>query len=168
LSTRKETAHIGNAIRPVWIGLQRLLDQELKAAGFGDLRSAHGVVFQTARAEGARVTEMAERANITPQAMGQLVDDLEQFGYVTRQPDPRDKRAKLVLLTDRGWAAIGVAREAMRAAEQAWARELGRQRITAFRDTLDALGEWLERESANSRRDAQPRHRRNTKPGTRS
>ncbi len=146
----QETAHVGNAVRTVWIGLQRMLDRELAEAGFGDLRSAHGVVFQTARADGARITDMADRANITAQAMGHLVDDLEELGYVIRCPDPRDGRAKLVLLTTRGWAAVEVAREAIHAAEQAWARELGRRRVAEFRETLEAVGAWLQRETAGA------------------
>ena len=43
---------------------------------------------------------------MTPQAMGELVDELEELGYVQRCPDPTDRRAKLIVLTDRGQACI--------------------------------------------------------------
>jgi len=42
---------------------------------------------------------MARVANETPQAMSQLVDELESMGYVERTPDPTDRRAKLIVLT---------------------------------------------------------------------
>jgi DNA-binding MarR family transcriptional regulator len=43
---------------------------------------------------------------MTPQAMGELVDELEDLGYVVRQPDPTDRRAKLIVLTRRGTKCI--------------------------------------------------------------
>ena len=48
---------------------------------------------------------------MTPQSMGELIDELEQLGYVVRQPDPTDRRAKLIVLTDKGrdCVAAGVA-----------------------------------------------------------
>ena len=49
---------------------------------------------------------MAAKAGITKQAVGQLVDELEAMGYVQRVPDPTDARARLVVYTDRGRAAM--------------------------------------------------------------
>jgi DNA-binding MarR family transcriptional regulator len=43
---------------------------------------------------------------MTPQAMGELVDELEELGYVERRPDPTDRRAKLIVLTHRGQECI--------------------------------------------------------------
>jgi MarR family len=39
---------------------------------------------------------------MTPQAMGELVDELEGLGYVQRRRDPTDRRAKLITLTESG------------------------------------------------------------------
>ena len=66
----------------------------------------HSAVFAQIDREGSRLTELARRANMTPQAMGELVDELEELGYVTREPDPKDRRAKLIVLTRRGHAAV--------------------------------------------------------------
>ncbi len=43
---------------------------------------------------------------MTPQAMGELVDELEDLEYVERRPDPTDRRAKLIVLTPKGRACI--------------------------------------------------------------
>ncbi len=40
-------------------------------------------------------------ARASPQSMGELVDDLETKGYVERRPDPADRRAKRIHLTER-------------------------------------------------------------------
>ena len=69
-------------------------------------KPSHSAVFAQIRPEGNRLTELAKGANMTPQAMGELVDELEQLGYVTRMPDPTDRRAKLITLTNRGEACI--------------------------------------------------------------
>src|SRR3954465_7333719 len=66
----------------------------------------HSAVFAQLGPDGARLTDLAKRAAITPQAMGELVDELEQLGYVRREPDPADRRAKLVRLTRLGEKVI--------------------------------------------------------------
>ncbi len=45
---------------------------------------------------------MAERAGITQQAMGKLVKEMEEEGYVARRIDESDKRARLIELTELG------------------------------------------------------------------
>jgi DNA-binding MarR family transcriptional regulator len=74
-------------------------------AGFPQ-KPSHSAVFAQIKAEGMRLTDLARGANITPQAMGELVDELEDLGYVERRPDPTDRRAKLIVLTDRGKQSI--------------------------------------------------------------
>ncbi|MEA2215993.1 MAG: hypothetical protein QOK19_1554, partial [Solirubrobacteraceae bacterium] len=51
--------HIGNIVGATWRRLQRQLERDLHAAGFQDVRSAHGAVFQTVQAGGSRITDMA-------------------------------------------------------------------------------------------------------------
>lgn len=74
-------------------------------AGFPQ-KPKHSAVFAQIDPQGSRLTDLAKRANITPQAMGELIDELEELGYVTREPDANDRRAKLIVLTDRGHAAV--------------------------------------------------------------
>ena len=82
---------------------------ELEEAGYDDIRPTHGCVFRFVREEGMRLTELASNAGMTKQSAGELVDDLVELGYVERIPDPADRRAKLICLTERG-------REAQRSA----------------------------------------------------
>jgi DNA-binding MarR family transcriptional regulator len=69
-------------------------------------KPSHSAVFAQIRPEGSRLTGLARGANMTPQAMGELIDELEALGYVERRPDPNDRRAKLIMLTERGHACI--------------------------------------------------------------
>ena len=92
--------------------LAEALQAHLVAAGFDDHRVVHHNVMAHVTYEGIRLTDLAEKAGITKQAMSELVIDLEELGYLTRTADPHDGRAKLIGFTDKGRAAV---REAMRA-----------------------------------------------------
>src|SRR5436305_12397169 len=94
---------------PVKKEVVRRVSVGLAEAGFDDIRPAHTAVFQHIEAAGSRLTDLAERAQIAKQSMGYLVDYLERRGYLERRPDPSDRRAAIVCLTDRGWAQIQAA-----------------------------------------------------------
>ena len=72
-------------------------------------KPSHSAVFAQIRPEGNRLTNLARGANMSLQAMGELVDELEELGYVERKPDPSDRRAKLIVLTERGQECIEAA-----------------------------------------------------------
>lgn len=86
--------------------LSEVLQAHLVAAGFDDHRVVHHNVMAHVTFEGIRLTELAEKAGITKQAMSELVIDLEGLGYLMRTPDPSDRRAKLIGFTDKGRAAV--------------------------------------------------------------
>jgi DNA-binding MarR family transcriptional regulator len=69
-------------------------------------RPAHSAVFAQISPRGSRLSSLARGANMSPQAMGELVDELEELGYVERRPDPTDRRAKLIMLTALGHECI--------------------------------------------------------------
>src|SRR5438045_448708 len=71
---------------------------------YSDVRPSHGCVFGTIEPEGSRLTELAERAHMTKQSVGEVASELEARGYVERVPDPSDGRAKIIRLTEKGKA----------------------------------------------------------------
>ena len=73
------------------------------------IKPRYSAVFAQLGPHGARVTDLARGANMTPQAMGELVDELEAQDYVIRAPDPSDRRAKLVTMTHLGKQAVDAA-----------------------------------------------------------
>lgn len=66
------------------------------------VRTAHTALFPHLDLAGTRITTLSDRLGISRQAVGQLVDDLEQMRVVRRDPDPEDGRAKLVRFTAKG------------------------------------------------------------------
>lgn len=96
----------------------------LAERGFADVRPAHGFAFVLLSAGPTTTTQLAEHLGITKQAASELVQQLAERGYLTRELDPADRRTKLLVLTDRGAACT-------RAAEQAAAST-----VDGWRDTL--------------------------------
>src|SRR3712207_3152470 len=105
--------------RPPHIGLlcfivQRAMEdrvlRDLAAAGFDDLTVAQARLVARLAPGGSRITELAEQARVTKQTAGFLVDALERAGYVRREPDPSDGRARRVVMAERALAAVEVAR----------------------------------------------------------
>src|SRR6187200_2763434 len=86
------------------------LAKRVEAAGLTDIRPGHGCVFGTIEPEGSRLTDLAFRANMTKQSVGEAASDLEARGYVERVPDPEDGRAKIIRLTERGREAQAIGR----------------------------------------------------------
>jgi DNA-binding MarR family transcriptional regulator len=137
-------------VLPVHIPLTALLDlafeamltefrSEIEQSEFDDLRITHGCVFRYVRETGMRLTEIAERANVTKQSAGEIVDDLVELGYVERVPDPADRRAKLVCLTTRGEEAQDFGFRAFAAIEGQWSERFGAERIAELRKTLEEV-----------------------------
>lgn len=120
--------------------LQRELYRRLAEAGFDDIRRAHGIVFQVIDpSAGSRLTDLARDAAMTKQSMGELVAHLELHGYLVRQPDPDDRRAKILVPTARGSAAMSMAASAFDAIEATWAERIGVRQMTELRATLTSI-----------------------------
>ena len=115
----------------------------LAEQGFTDYRLTYQPVFQWCQPEGSRLTELAKRAGITKQSMAEIIDVLEQHGYVERIPDPTDGRALLIRRTARGWEINRVAREVVEQIQQEWAEALGEERFRHLLETLRQLAYLL-------------------------
>lgn len=117
---------------------------EVRAAGFPEVKQRWIALLPHLSGEGIRSSELSERLEITRQGTGQLIGELEGFGYVERVPDPTDGRAKLVRLTDRGWAAWLAGLEALRSLEAELETALGRPALQALRQHVPRLLAALE------------------------
>ena len=94
------------------------------AAGYPDLRPMHGMAFQALRG-GATASELATRLGVTKQAAGQLLDDLEQRGYVRRTAHPDGGRRRLAQLTERAEEHLATAGRILRQLEEETAERAG-------------------------------------------
>jgi MarR family transcriptional regulator, temperature-dependent positive regulator of motility len=137
--TRNQRENIGRLLLRAQRDFDATLNAHLRERGYPDVRLAHSALFAHIDPEGTRSSELAERAGMTKQGMGQLVADLEKKGYVERVEDPGDGRARVVCLTKKGRRHVRDAREIIGEIEEAYARRLGDGRLEKLRAILNDL-----------------------------
>lgn len=87
---------------------------------------------------GSRLTDLAQSAGMSKQAMGDLVDQCEAWGLVTREADPLDKRARRVVFTATGLLWLEAFRQAVARAEAEFAQAVGQDVATVVTLGLEA------------------------------
>jgi DNA-binding MarR family transcriptional regulator len=139
LEGRERPANLAVLMREAFVALNDVVVARLAERGHGVIRPAHGAVFQYLDDTGTTVSLLAERAQMTKQAMAELVQHLETHGYLIRVPDPNDRRAKLVLPTERGREVLTLAQELVPELEGRVTKLLGADRTRALRQDLDTI-----------------------------
>ena len=123
--------------------VQDELYARLEEAGHEELTHLHGAVIAHLDENGTRATELARRSGRHKQVIGRIVDELEALGYVERCPEEGDRRAKLVVPTERGLDVMRLSDEIIADIERREADELGKAAYDDFIQALHALVESL-------------------------
>jgi DNA-binding MarR family transcriptional regulator len=144
-ASTRDRPHLGVLLQRVRRALDEEVGRRITAAGFDSIRPGHGAVFSFLPLDGARPTELARRARMTKQAMGELVRELEHLGYVESARDADDGRARIIRFTDKGRRADEVGVLAIRDIEREWAANVGVKEMNALRSTLVRLLRSIER-----------------------
>jgi DNA-binding MarR family transcriptional regulator len=120
-------------------GLQCELFGRAAQHGFDDLRPRHGAVLAYLDEDGIRLGDLARIAGRNKQTIAAIVDELEQLGYVYRATDPADRRAKLIMPTERGREVIQVSDDILADIEAHYAEQLGQRRYAQFMRALRTI-----------------------------
>ncbi len=102
------------------------------------ISAAHIHITRHLALQGSRLTELAQAAGMTKQAMGNLVNQCEAWGLVRREDDPLDARAKRVVFTETGLAWLQAFRAAVLQAEQEFRDAVGQDVATVVALGLEA------------------------------
>jgi len=102
------------------------------------ISAAHIHITRHLALQGSRLTELAQAAGMTKQAMGNLVNQCEAWGLVTREDDPLDARAKRVVFTATGLAWLQAFRDAVQQAEREFREAVGQDVATVVALGLEA------------------------------
>ena len=138
-SSSAEEVLIGALLRVPAQAIHRRLVSGLNDAGFDDLRLPHISVFQYPGPDGCRPSELAERAGMSKQAMHQLLQSLEQLGYIRRSDAKEDGRARIVRFTKRGNAAWDKIYEILLQIEAEWRETLGDRQFDQLKKLLSKV-----------------------------
>src|SRR5882757_8963448 len=118
--------------------------EQLRAAmvarGFAAAGGAGGDVLHHLSDGPLPQAALTQRMGLSKQAVQQLLDQLETGGLVQRAVDAADKRAKHVLLTDAGRAALTGRHEVAASLEAEWRDKLGKKPFKKLRKALRHIG----------------------------
>jgi DNA-binding MarR family transcriptional regulator len=120
-----------------------LFDSAEADGRFHDIRFPHLQVWGNIGTEGIRLTDLAAKAQLSLAACSELVDELQELGYLERQPDPSDGRAKLIFPNAKGREVLDAAGHAVADLEQHWREQLPPgtfdRACHAFNDLIEAF-----------------------------
>lgn len=119
--------------------VNRHVVEGLQARGYSGLRSTHTTLLSNMDLAGSSVTEAAERAGITKQAMGRLATELEEAGYIRIESDPEDGRVRALRLTAQGSKLMLDSFDVMAELERRYAKMIGDKPLAAVLRGLSAF-----------------------------
>jgi len=125
-------------LRMTYQGIRERQFAALIEKGFDDLNQPLLNVFLYPPPHRIRPSELAERANMSKQAMNYLLGQLESRGYIERRVE-RGSSRRLVFLTKRGWQVRETILAVVTEVEAEWKSVLGEQRLDEFMSTLRQL-----------------------------
>jgi DNA-binding MarR family transcriptional regulator len=131
--------YIGYSMRVVWQWTWDLIMQAVVRAGYDDVTTAHISLFRYPGLDGHRLTDIAQRMQITKQSVHELIAHLERLGYLVRETDPTNRRARLVRLTRKGRALQEVIRLEAQDSQRRAAEILGERRFAQLTKALAVL-----------------------------
>src|SRR4051794_40549710 len=111
---------IGALLRFAIDDVRERIYEGVKDAGFTDVRPAHVTLFRWPGPDGLRPTELAAAVHISKQSVNDRLGELERMGYLTRERDPADSRARTIRLTERGRSLHTAALSAHGQIEDEW------------------------------------------------
>ena len=136
-SERKlSTPDVGILATRLFFGVQSELFRRVSQHGFDDLRPRHGAVLAYLDEVGIRLVDLARIAGRNKQTIAAILDELEKIGYVYRTSDPADRRAKLIMPTQRGLEVMQLSDEILADIEAHYAEQLGQRRYAQFKRAL--------------------------------
>jgi DNA-binding MarR family transcriptional regulator len=103
------------------------------------LRGSHLRLLSLTPAGGIRPTELAGRMNMTKQSLGEFVATMQSAGFLHVDPDPGDRRARIVRPTAKGLHTQERITEILAEIEQEWAQRVGVRTWESFRRVLEEL-----------------------------
>jgi DNA-binding MarR family transcriptional regulator len=118
------------------------------ADGHAEVKMAHNSVFGHLHVGGARAADMAARAGITRQSMGEVIREMVALDLLEMRADPDDRRAKVVDFSEHGLAVAADGFRYLIELDRRLEDEFGTEKYAAAREVLDRLVEVLDRFAA--------------------
>jgi DNA-binding MarR family transcriptional regulator len=142
--TKRLSTTLPRILREFSRDFDRSVTRKLRERGHESINLPHQIVFSNLGLGSTRVTELAERAQITQQAMGKTLRELENLGYIQRSVDPTDRRARAISMTDKGLKLMEDAVEVIEEIRVGYAAKIGAQELAELEIRLREAATRLE------------------------
>ena len=119
--------------------LQNHMVEAQHRRGHPVVKHAHNAVFGTLQESGSRASDMATRAGMTRQSMGEVIRDMVGLGILEMRPDPEDRRAKLVTYSQAGRDLARDGYQHLIELEKRFVEEFGEDEYELVRKFLERL-----------------------------
>src|SRR3954453_13083009 len=126
-------------MRVVWQWIWAGNFEAVVRAGYDDVNPPHVSLFRYPGLDAYRMTNIAQRMQITKQSVHELIGHLETLHYLVREPDPSNRRARLVRLTPKGRRLQDTIRAQAQEAERQVAAIVGQRRFDQLQEALSIL-----------------------------
>ena len=143
LSDEALEKHRNNNVRRLLVAATRTVNRhitsELQRRGYEHTRPGHSALLANLDFNGSSVTEIAERAQISKQAMARLAVELEEMGLITREPSETDGRALMLRYTRLGKVVVRASVAIVDEFERELARRVGARSLSTLKRTLTQI-----------------------------
>jgi DNA-binding MarR family transcriptional regulator len=123
-------------------GFRSLVDTataELALRGYEDVRPVHDFAMRAIAAGSDNASELGRRLSVSKQAAAKTIAVLQERGYVTRDPDPRDARRKRLQVTPLGFDVLRTGEAIFDELRDEWERQIGPAQLASLETHLASL-----------------------------
>jgi DNA-binding MarR family transcriptional regulator len=139
--------HVGATLWQMSELWKKRFDAEMVELGYAYFAEARSNILRYVGPSGISQSTIVKRMGLSKQAVQQLIDDLVVDGVVVRQPDPKDKRGKLIVLTQLGLAALHDANKVKKRIEKEYEKMIGAERLANLIADLELLANQVLKKS---------------------
>jgi DNA-binding MarR family transcriptional regulator len=135
-----DTADLASLLLQANRAVESVMLLRLAQVGIPGLRMGHLTLLRVLPPDGSgRVSELADAAGVTRQAIGQIVAELVELAVVEVHVDQADRRARTVGYTEYGRRGYETAMQEFGAIEGELAAALGARRLATLKSALRAV-----------------------------
>ncbi len=123
-------------------GFRRLADaatEELARRGHPDVRPVHDFAMRAIAAGADSASDLARRLSVAKQSAAKTIAVLQERGWVTREPDPRDARRKRLQVTPLGFEVMRQGEAVFDDLRAQWEQQIGAAELAELEDRLSKL-----------------------------
>ncbi|MCO4291517.1 MarR family winged helix-turn-helix transcriptional regulator [Solitalea sp. MAHUQ-68] len=131
--------------------LSSRLTKRIHEMGYPSCSFQHTAIFANIDIEGTNIVTLADRANISKQAMSKLVKDIEEMGYVETIKDPKDSRALLVILTDLGAELIINVQSCIKEIKDEVESVISKDKLDTFMSIATEINEYFDQDNRSEK-----------------